>query len=106
MLHNAEDKQMLFLWQDIPTSDRNDVHQERRHHTVLLFCKVQEERSHLQERPAQAEMDNLLREKGTRLSNLANGNTAKLSFYEPIDLWFSEPPYGILTPPQLDQTAD
>jgi hypothetical protein len=63
---------MLFLWQNIPTSDWNDVRQERRHHTVLLCCKMQEERSHLQERPAQAEMDNVLREERTRLSNVAN----------------------------------
>ena len=106
MLHIAEDEQMLFLRQAIPTSHGNDVHQERWHHTVLLFCKVPQERSHLQERPAQAEMDNVLREEGTRLSNLANGNSAKRSFYEPIDLWFSEPPYGILPPLQLDQAAD
>jgi hypothetical protein len=69
VLHIAEDEQMFFLWQDIPTSDWNDVHQERWHHTVFLFCKMQEERSHLQERPAQAEMDNVLREEGTWLSN-------------------------------------
>jgi len=68
---------MLFLWQDIPTSDRNDVHQERWHHTVLLFCKVQEERSHLQERPAQAEMDNVLREERAWLSNVANLTLAR-----------------------------
>jgi hypothetical protein len=97
---------MLFLWQDIPTRDGNDVHQERWHHTVLLFCKMQEERSHLQERPAQAEMDNVLWEEGTRLSNLPNGDSAKASFCEPIDLWFSESPYRILTPLQLDQVAD
>ncbi len=97
---------MFFLRQAISTSHRNDVHQERWHHLVLLFCKVPQERSHLQERPTQAEMDNLLREEGTRLSNIANGNSAKRSFYEPIDLWFSEPPYGILAPLQLDQAAD
>ena len=97
---------MFFLRQTVPASNGNDVHQERRHHTILLFCKVPEERSHLQERPAQAEMDNVLREEGTRLSNLANGNSAKRSFCEPIDLWCSEPPYGILAPLQLDQVAD
>ena len=63
---------MLFLWQNIPTSDWNDVHQERWHHTVLLCCKVPQERSHLQERPAQTEMDNVLREERARLSNVAN----------------------------------
>jgi hypothetical protein len=46
---------------------------------------VPQERSHLQERSTQAEMDNVLREEGTRLSNLANGNSAKHPFYEPID---------------------
>jgi hypothetical protein len=68
VLRIAEDKQMLFLWQDIPTSDWNDVHQERRHHTVLLFCKVPEERSHLQKGPTEVEVDNVLREERTWLS--------------------------------------
>ena len=63
---------MFFLRQAIPTSHRNDVHQERWHHLVLLFCKVPQERSHLQEGPTQAEMDNVLREERARLSNVAN----------------------------------
>ena len=59
---------MLLLRQTVPTSDGNDVYQERRHHTVFLFCEVPEERSHLQERPTEAKVDNVLRKEGTRLS--------------------------------------
>jgi hypothetical protein len=58
---------MLLLRQTVPTSDGNDVYQERWHHLVFLFCKVPEECSHLQERSAEAEVDNVLREEGTRL---------------------------------------
>jgi hypothetical protein len=58
---------MLLLRQTVPASDGNDVYQERRYNIVFLFCKVPEERSHLQERPTEAEVDNVLWEKGTRL---------------------------------------
>jgi hypothetical protein len=58
---------MLLLRQTVPASDGNDVYQERRHHTVFLFCEVPEECSHLQERPTEAKVDSVLREKGTRL---------------------------------------
>ena len=58
---------MLLLRQTVPTSNGNDVHPERRHHIVFLLCKVPEECSPLQERPAEAEVDNVLREEGTRL---------------------------------------
>lgn len=63
---------MFFLWQALPTRHWNDVHQKRRHHLVLLFCKVPQERSHLQERSTQAEMDNVLREERARLSKVTN----------------------------------
>jgi len=63
---------VFFLRQVIPTGHGNDVHQERWHHPVLLFCKVPQERSYLQKGSTQAEMDNLLREEGTRLSKVAN----------------------------------
>jgi len=58
---------MLLLRQTVPTSDGNDVYQERRYYTLFLFCEVPEKRSHLQERPAEAEVDNVLREEGTWL---------------------------------------
>jgi len=80
VFHIAEDEQMLFLRQTVSTSDRNDVHSERWHHTALLLRTVQEEPSYLQERSTQAEMDNILREEGTRLIGLAKADSAKHSF--------------------------
>jgi hypothetical protein len=68
---------MLLLRQTVSASNGNDVHQERRHHIVLLFCEVPEECSHLQERPAEAEVDNVLREERTRLRKGRNLTPAR-----------------------------
>jgi len=63
---------MLFLRQAIPPSYRDDVHQKRRHNTELLFCQMPEECAYLQPRPAEVEMDHVLRQEGTWLSTLAS----------------------------------
>jgi hypothetical protein len=64
----AEDEQVLLLRQAIPISDGNDVHQKRWHNIELLLSEMPKRSSHLQARPAEAEMDNVLRQEGTWLS--------------------------------------
>jgi len=65
----AEDEQVLFLRQAVPTRHRDDVHKKRRYDTLLLRREMPKEPSRLQERSAEAEMDNILRKERTRLED-------------------------------------